>query len=864
MRCVNKLIDAAIHLLTRELCSSSIGGILPRLFRGCIIFLYHPPEIEGMRRYAAIFFVILFALQSSHRTLAAATREGPPNLDHVRGNAVSEQTLNQATHPQAVYRPGILGHPPLHSFGLRASASDPLATAHGQTAASFRRSVPAEAAGGAPQIAFPATGVNPWWTYEEGAIPAAGRWMVNVSGGNLLLQEDDVDVPERGIDLAFRRTYNSQTRHTYDNADGTVMSNYGNGWTNTLDVHLGYNAATHVLSVYDLDGARYDYTGDGSGNWVAPPGMQGTSLALDGDCGYAWHKKNGSLYEFWLPYSSSACDSSGYAGYRGRVMQIYGRNRNNWVRFDYYWYNGDATNGANLTQLNAVHADGQKLELRFALVSGKSLLSSITRPDGQLIRYAYDANADLTDVCLPGNGTQDASPGAAAVCGDSTHRHSRYGFNNTYQLVWADSPKWTMFWGGASPDGSGGSYVNFGYDDSNRVNSIRLQGYDNFVPNDGTNTALSSAYGTQSRPSYSESLTYLDAGETKLTDVDGHAENWLYDTVGRVTETQQWTGIPNNIWLSSYVYWDDSNNLVASLDPRSTSSTDTAYRTDYAYDSAGNTIAVAQPAVSASVNGAVQTIRPTSLYSYDSRNNVTSYCDPQSNATRARNWNGTGAPPACPTVSGTGAVLLGWAYPAYQPDGQISSLATPLGYTRLFSYAPAAQGGVDYGLPSSVRASQAITQLSGDAITPGQQFAYDAFGNLICYSRSATDSHWWRLAYDQLNRQIALADPDDASLTVSGCSNSAGIPGSHIVTTTTYSLDGHVTSTQTPPSTPLAFGQHLRTTWTAMKRLKYVITIADRRPAPAAPHRSGTTARIVWWKPSSRKMQRMMRCRPLG
>ncbi|HET9096618.1 MAG TPA: hypothetical protein VFN37_08150, partial [Candidatus Baltobacteraceae bacterium] len=66
------------------------------------------------------------------------------------------------------------------------------------------------------------TGINRWWTYEEGGIPGIGKYMVNVANGNLLVQTGDVDVHERGIDLAFRRTYNGQPGVQRDwNASGT-------------------------------------------------------------------------------------------------------------------------------------------------------------------------------------------------------------------------------------------------------------------------------------------------------------------------------------------------------------------------------------------------------------------------------------------------------------------------------------------------------------------------------------------------------------------------------------------------------------------------------------------------------------------
>jgi hypothetical protein len=116
------------------------------------------------------------------------------------------------------------------------------------------------------------TGINPWWTYEEGNIPGAGKWMVNVASGNLIVQEADVDVAERGIDLAFVRTYNSQSQHNYQDTDGSTMSNYGDGWTNSFDAHVAYNSSTNVMSVYDIDGSRYDYTAN-NGQWVPPSGM---------------------------------------------------------------------------------------------------------------------------------------------------------------------------------------------------------------------------------------------------------------------------------------------------------------------------------------------------------------------------------------------------------------------------------------------------------------------------------------------------------------------------------------------------------------------------------------------------------------
>ena len=82
--------------------------------------------------------------------------------------------------------------------------------------------------------------------------------MVNIGTGNMLVQEDDLSVPHKGVSLAFRRTYNSQSLHDVNGHDGGALAVYGNGWTNTWDAHIVQTSATSY-SVYDVDGARYDY-----------------------------------------------------------------------------------------------------------------------------------------------------------------------------------------------------------------------------------------------------------------------------------------------------------------------------------------------------------------------------------------------------------------------------------------------------------------------------------------------------------------------------------------------------------------------------------------------------------------------------
>ncbi len=86
----------------------------------------------------------------------------------------------------------------------------------------------------------PTTGINHYWDYTETPIGGVGRYLVNTGTGNLLVQADDMAIPHKGVGLAFRRTYNSQSYHDYERRDNSQPSNYGEGWTNNWDAHIAW------------------------------------------------------------------------------------------------------------------------------------------------------------------------------------------------------------------------------------------------------------------------------------------------------------------------------------------------------------------------------------------------------------------------------------------------------------------------------------------------------------------------------------------------------------------------------------------------------------------------------------------------
>lgn len=608
------------------------------------------------------------------------------------------------------------------------------------------------------------TGAYPWSTFYGGQLPGQGRYLFNVGNGNLLVSTTDVDVPSRGLNLAFRRTYNSQSQHDANNTDASVPSNYGDGWTSTFDAHLAYHGS-NVISVYDTDGTRIDYQADQYGNWIPSKGVYAT-IKWDGSCGYQWFKPNGTVYYFYSPdlNESTTCKTSTQgtfpknSAYGGRLYQIWGRNYNNSITLTYSWSNGDASNPANLTGIAATHSDGDKLVLVFGPgnTGGPPELQSITRPDNLVINYYYDAvtGTTLSAVDLP--------------AGLSSTRRVRYAYKSTgapHMLDYTQSPQ--SYQPVGNPE-DGGDATHFGYDSSNRLTQTYDVGTVNFTPSDGTNTAL------QSGASGAQTWTTSNIGwgsTTQLADTLGHNIQWTTDgsPFWHVTRAQRWTSNPagQGIWEVTGFTWDAINNLVATIDPRGMlgATPDPTYETDYAYDSNGDLTERALP--SGTLNNG--TYRPTYLISYDSNHNVIATCDPVKSNSKGLNWTGPAITSATPCPSEAGAAQYVWTtpspsptgVPSPEPHGELSKITTPNGYSTAISYSPANEGSgnLDVGLPTSIQ-GQSMSQSSDSSTptrTPTETIKYDAYGDIVS---DDSGNGAKRYAYDTMHRRITVTDAD--------------------------------------------------------------------------------------------------------
>ncbi|MBV8370377.1 MAG: hypothetical protein JO036_15830 [Candidatus Eremiobacteraeota bacterium] len=543
------------------------------------------------------------------------------------------------------------------------------------------------------------------------------------------------------------------------------------------------------FSVYDIDGARYDYITYGGYTVSAPPGDHST-LTWDGACGLLWQKKSGTLYYFYNVSPDQPCPTTSgtVGGYAGRIHQIIGRNRNTSITFNYSWDNGDASVTGKVSAITATTESGMSATLAFADFNGHRLLQQLTFPDGGTsVIYGYDANGNLASVQRPPNNSAGTRP-------LQTFNYQPLG--SDWVLTDLSSPRYNAacIAGSCGSDGEG---VLLGYAGtsavSSTVSSIEHVGVVNPRISDGVSSGpLQSGFAGNAYGYLTEFYTTGVATPT-YRDTDGHMTNWVVDGTGRATQTQECTTSTNQgqqctgTWLLANESWDANNNRIADVDPR-------GYETDYGYDAMGNSVSVGEPQTATSQG----TFRPTKLFDYDAYNNVTAYCDETETHNAGVVWSSSlsGSDTLCSTNDGSGQHWrASYTFPSYEPYGELATMSTPLGYTRHFSYNAAYEGGADYGLPTSVT-GDSFVQIDGSSLTPAQTFWYDTTGNVRCYSNGQGISV---LSYDALGRLTSAADPDDTAANAgSVCGKAAGQAGWNTQTTYTYFPDGSKQTSQTP------------------------------------------------------------------
>lgn len=606
----------------------------------------------------------------------------------------------------------------------------------------------------------PTTGIEHWWTYEERAIPGIGKAMLNVGTGNFLVSAMDVDQTEQGLDLAFQRVYNSQSLHDVNGDDGGEPAIFGNGWTNTFDANIVYAPApANTITVNDIDGGACTYTSNGNGSWQPCAGEYATLAPTSGSCTYTLTKPNGTIYVFQPDGGPQLPNCGPNSAFAGHLVEIIGRNNQNAITFQYSYDSSGIKNSEHVTEIDAIHSDGDQLTMTFGIVPGTSYneLASIERPDHALLNYWYGVNGNLLEVDKPGNNSATSgiphSPnsGAAVQAGDVPETYSyAMGVMNE-----ACGPRCTVaMWNNPSSPNDGSALL-FTVSNNNLM-SWSVQGVLNFTPNDGTSTPLQNGPSTGFQTFYTATFDYGNAGNcsndsggaTTMCDTDGHATSWTLGNNNRVIQTQDWSA--GTLAVTTSQTWDASNNLLTTTDPNGNT-------TQYGYDTpgfsqGGNVVEVQLPSVSDLPPGGSGSVQPLSYYSYDQHNNVVAYCDPVYNQTNGNTWQ-TPSDSLCP--SGGKSAPATFQYTNNDPNepyGCLHLMTKPGGYTTTITYG----GACGIGLPAKV-AGQQISQYDNSSRTPTQDFTYNGQGGLTAYDRGqhgGTTFDSWNLTYDPNNRNI--------------------------------------------------------------------------------------------------------------
>lgn len=675
----------------------------------------------------------------------------------------SPDYANAARYARMIPRP----RQPLVSESLT-KPIDLVKLAAGRRFLTATRSAKAALSGPGAAITPSTTGMWPWWTFDTRSVPGIGKALVNVTNLNFLITADDMDVSEGGIDLAFRRVYNSQSLHDQNNDDNSTPSVFGNKWTNNLDAHLGWSQIDQTdgtVSVYTGTGNREDFvcaTNIQQTCTSETPGAQDIlgSISINNGvaCQFQLTEKVGVAYIFTAPYS--ACGK--LPGAYGRLVTIWGRNNIDYLTLSYSW-SPDASNPENLSRIVVTHyPDASSFTLNFGQISGTSIteLMSVVRPDGNSIDYRYNNTGGLTGVDKPfGNPVLPVTETIPTQWPDGTpiplgNLPETYDIEGA-GLFEACGPRAAI---GALPPNNGandGACVDFDYvSNTNQLTDWYTRGVLNPYPEDDVSYS-----NIQSGPS-TGFVQWDDAAffsnnqgslcnpfsEAGMSDADQHATSWCYDTNGRVVEIASAVSATQTLYSSQT--WDSNNDLTSVTDSRGNT-------TNIAYDPSGNPVEISLP--KQSINPPGQNLRPTYLIDYDQYNNMTYYCDPANNPNNA--WNPSQSDTLCESSGGQYS-QFSYTSDNVEPFRCMTTVTTPRGYHWTYTYSGTV-GACGIGLPTTITGDQ-IQQADGSNRTPTQAYSYTTSGLLATYTPTGSQNNLWQISYTTggMNRVRSVEDAD--------------------------------------------------------------------------------------------------------
>ncbi|MCP4305072.1 MAG: hypothetical protein GY788_09400 [bacterium] len=383
-----------------------------------------------------------------------------------------------------------------------------------------------------------------------------GTWRhgVNAGLGNFAWSATDHAVGTIGPELAVSRTYNSSDPR---------VGPFGLGWTFNYDMRWEQDGGGNIVVLYP-DGRRETHVPDGSGGWLAPVGYFST-LTGNTTTGFTLTMKDDTVYSFNDDGAlTSIVDPNGHEleltyDSNDQLEQVEALVSE---RSLFFTWDGDHITEVETDPIGA--NDNLPYVFKY-YYSGDELLNSCDPRDntqtGVCHTYTY-TNGKITQITKP-KANIDARIGYFPS-GEVQWRQDGEGYANGYQTSFAKPDTDTV----VITDGNGNTSTQI-FDDKYRLVEEQQ---------------------TVDTVTYSTTYTYDEDGNREtVTDANSHTATMDYDERGNMTSVE------NGENQTSYFEYDEDDNLIASRDARSTSSTDTTYKTTFDYDDVGNKISEEDP-----------------------------------------------------------------------------------------------------------------------------------------------------------------------------------------------------------------------------------------------------------------------------
>jgi RHS repeat-associated protein len=459
--------------------------------------------------------------------------------------------------------------------------------------------------------------------------PDCGGPPINTGTGEFWQQFTDFNIPGRGINLNFTRTYSS----SLDSQTGPL----GFGWTDNYNVHLTFDSSGDATIHLDT-GATATFTAVGN-MFVASPHSFAT-LVKNSDGTYTFTNTNGSA------------QTQDVFSTTGQLTKLIDRDGYTTTLS----YNGS-------DQLTTV-TDPAGRTLTYTYNSGGHI-ATITDPDKRVETFGYNTSGDLTTATNPNSGvwtfaynganqmtsvTDPRKDGSASIGYNSNGQATSYtdpmGRETTYQYT----------------DNGGGSTTTTITDPLKNVTVDSYQYLELMSETQG--------YGTAEAATTQYTYSPINLATTSITDPDNNVTAYTYDVQGNLltkTDPLQQT--------TTYTY-DAENDVLSTTDPLGNTTTNT-------YDQYGNLLSTSTPSSAGT---------STTSYTYDPSHpgDIETETDPNGNTTGfTYDSYGDKASETSPLGEETTWTynVIGEMLTMVSPNGNVPG-GTPSKFTTTYTYDP--------------------------------------------------------------------------------------------------------------------------------------------------------------------------------